>query len=297
MKDHTKSDSTRKPGYYDKHLDKCLRPKKMVYCPDLTSKLGDIADNCYKKYKNRFGTPPACDEADFNLIQDALWNVAPRIVRGEEGILKDYAKKVPEHTLPIVSALAFEAPSWKRRYLEWTNELTKDKAIVDAALQINLSVPPHDCPCAPRPKEKKRRKYSRVPPAIRNIRRTLNCQICDDPFAKELQDVARYFPCVTLYEFKSVKSGTIERMIALLEMTCNDGVDWEECDDHCNHDMVDIPISGSRTGFDAETPILQFANGNWTEVMFVVFLDTRRLCDAIKSKHRTSARHMAQQVK
>ena len=61
--------------------------------------------------------------------------------------------------------------------------------------------------------------------------------------------------------------------------------------------MVDIPISGSQTGFDVEMPILQFANGNWTESDVRRFLDTRRLCDTIKNQHRTSARRMAQQVK
>lgn len=70
----------------------------------------------------------------------------PLVSLERKGILADYATRVPENT-----ALAFETSSWRTRYLEWTSGQKKDKAIVDAALRINLSIPRpdddlHRCP-------------------------------------------------------------------------------------------------------------------------------------------------------
>ena len=159
--DHTKAESICRSGYYDKHLDKDLRPQKIVYCPGLTSGLGEIADSYYKKHKAKFGAPSVCDGTDFNLIRGALLHDDHRIVKGEQEIVEDYAKKVPAHVLPIVSALAFETPSWETRYLEWTSD---QNATIDAALRINLNIPqPGDVgTCMGRGTVKKRTETARL---------------------------------------------------------------------------------------------------------------------------------------
>ncbi|KAF8344550.1 hypothetical protein F5887DRAFT_1283198 [Amanita rubescens] len=288
-KDHTPSRSTRKPGYYDKHLDKLLRPAKVAYCPGLNLQIEEIADRYYQKYIEKFGPPPKCDSTDPAAVRDALYRYGAPTVKVENGILQHYAQIIPDTILPIVSALAFETPSWWTRYMQWSTVQPMDKAIADAALRVDLDFPPpgsihHDCPYSPVDQGNRRPPLGET--AVQGEMSMFNCPVCDDPSMNELKDVFRYFPCVTLYEFKNLLAGSYEHMIAILEMTCDDDVHWEECDRQtCERDKINFRVTGSRTGFDAANPIVQLKAANWTKPAV-----------DLEDDHRSSAKRILQQI-
>ena len=280
--DHTTSTSTREPRSYDKHLDKALRVKKVVYCPGLNPQMGEVANRYYLKYVEKFGPPPTRSETNPDLIRLKLQAKGGAFkVRGEEGIINKYAQIIPKVTLPIVSALAFETPApWSTHYLNWTREPKQDKAIVDATLRIDLDYPSpsvHQCPCTS---------------AQPDNNAALNCSICDHPRRKEVKDTARYFPSVTLFEFKSLRSGSYEHLIALLELTGDEIFDWVECDGVCSSDQV----TGARTGFDSENPIVQLECADWTETEIGRSLRTSKPHVELQNSHRVSAKRIVQQV-
>jgi hypothetical protein len=294
--DHTISRSTRPPGVYDKHLDKPLRPSKVAYCPGLNLQIEEIADKYYQKYIEKFGPPPECDSTNPERIQRALHRHGAHKVKCEDGIIPHYARVMRDIVLPIVSPLAFEAPSWWTQYLQWTRELRKDKAIADGALRVDLDFPPrgsihHDCPYAPVG-------FLSGETSVRDDAPMSNCPTCDHPSRKELKDVAHYFPCVTPCEFKNLLAGSYEHLIALLEITCGDDVPWEECDSQtCEHDAIDFRVTGSKTGFDAANPIIQLEATDWTETEIGHSLHTSKPRVRLKNGHRVSARRIFQQVK
>lgn len=288
--DHTKSSSTRKPGFYDKHLDANLRPMKVAYCPDVPAQLAEVANSHYEEYRDKLGPPRECEETRFSNLRNKLQG--KKVVRSEAGVRLAYADTMGKAILPIVSALAFETPSWKQRYVEWTMEQKQDKAIPDGALRINLGIfpqddTPHNCPYAK--VTEKRRKILIVD--------DLKCYICDNPYSEKLKNVAQYFSNVVLYEFKSLKSGTLEHLTALLEQTCHDSVSWEECDKNCSHVKLDPPVTGSPTGFDAENPIIRLSARDWGKTDVRRSLGADHALVAHKDNHRASAQYMIQQVK
>lgn len=282
-KDHTSSGSTREPQNYDKHLDKALRVKKVVYCPGLNPQMGEIANRYYKKYVEKFGPPPTDLSMDADLIRSQLLGKGAIIVSAEEGIISNYSQIIPNITLPIVSALAFETPApWSTHYLN-LKKPKQDKAIADAALCIGLDYPSpsnHQCPyTSARPENKA----------------ALNCPTCDDPRRKEVEDTARYFPNITLFEFKSLRAGSYEHLIALLELTGNETFDWVECDGTCS-DQSGERVTGARTGFDSENPIVQLEGADWTETNIGRSLRTSKPLVEPQNKHRVSAKRIVQQV-
>jgi hypothetical protein len=266
-----------------------LRPTKVAYCSGLNLQIGGIAERYYQEYVKKFGPPPSCDSTDPVEIQDELNLYGAHKVRLEEGIVHHYGKIIPDITLPIVSALAFETSSWRTRYLQWSTEHPMDKAIVDAVLRVDLDFPPpgsthHDCPYAPVEQGNRRPLLGEI--AVQGEMSMFNCPICDDPSRNELKDVARYLPYVTLYEFKNLLVGSYKHMIALLEITCDNNVPWEECDSQACEHTIDFRVTGSKTGFDAANPFVQLEAANWTKPLV-----------QLKNHHRTSARHILQQVK
>ena len=284
--DHITFDSTRLPQFYDKHLDKALRLEKVAYCPGLNPQIGEIANIYYKKYIEKFGPPPTHINTDPDLVRLKLQDEGVLKVRSERGILNNYAKIIPDIALPIVSALAFETP-WSRHYLDWTTEPKQDVAIVDAALLINPDYPPpgsarHQCP------------YTS---AQTGNTEALSCAICDHPRRKEVKDTARYFPSITLHEFKSLLSGSYEHLIALLELTRDETFDWVECHGTCSHDATDFRVTGGRTGFDSENPIIQLEAADWTETEIGRSLRTSKPLVKLLNKHGVSAKRIVQQVK
>jgi len=293
--DHTPSSSTREPGPYDKHLDTNLRPAKVAYCSDISAQLAEVAKRRYEGYKGKLGMPPECEETDFDHVRNTL--ESKKVVRSERAILFDYAKTMGEAILPIASALAFETPSWKPRYIEWTIDQKQTKAIPDASLRINLDIfPPednsHDCPCTKiteKPSGRKRRQSA--------VLDDLRCRICDNPYPEKLNDVAKYFPDIVLYEFKSLTSGTFQHLTALLEQTCHDDVCWKECDERCSHARLNAPVTGHPTGFDAENPVIRLTARDWRKTDVGCSLGTSRALDIHRNNHTVSAKHMIQQVK
>ncbi|KAF8329024.1 hypothetical protein F5887DRAFT_1185480 [Amanita rubescens] len=283
--DHTKSSSTRKPGVYDKHLDANLRPMKVAYCPGIPAQLAEVANSRYEEHKEKFGPPYKSKDTDFDVIRPVLQ--ADKVVRSEKGILDGYANTMGATILPIVSALAFETPSWKQRYIEWTTEQKQDKAIPDGALRINHGIfpqddTPHDCPY---------RKIAEKPSGRKSlIVDDLKCCICDNPYSEKLKNAAQYFLDIVLYEIKSLKSGTLEHLTAVLEQTCHDNVFWSECDENCSHPRICPPVSGSPTGFDAENPLVRLTASDWGET------EVGRSTGTPHVHHRVSAEHMIQQI-
>jgi len=213
------------------------------------------------------------------------------MVRLEEEIVHHYAKVIPDITLPIVSALAFETSSWRTQYLEWTTEWQpKDKAIADAVLRLDPDFPQagsphHDCPYTSLNRENNKLLSEGTP--IRDEVSMPDCLICDHPARNELKNVVRYFRYVMLYEFKNLLAGSYEHMIALLDMTRQNTVHWEGCDRRtCKHDTIEFRVTGSRTGFDAASPLVQLRSANWTKPLV-----------ELEDKHRSSAKRILQQVK
>lgn len=288
-KNHTTSRSTRVPGYYDKHLDKLLRPTKVAYCPSLNMQIGEIADRCLQEYVKQFGPPPKCRSTNFNHVREVLYECGAPAVEVEAGIVHHYAKVIPNIILPIVSELAFETSSWQTRYLRWT-EQRNDKAITDAVLRLDPNYPPpgsshHYCPHASLDRGDNGLLSGEA--SVRDETPMVNCPVCDHPSRNDLKHVAHHFPDVTLYEFKNLLAGSYKHMIALLEITCDDNVPWEECDSQtCKHDTIDFRVTGSKTGFDAAEPIVQLEVADWTKPPV-----------QLKNTHRTSARHVFQQVR
>ena len=280
--DHTTFDSTRPPQYYDTHLDKALRVKKVVYCPGLNPQIGEVANRYYKKYIEKFGPPPTDSSTNPDRIRLKLCKEGALKVRSEDGIVNHYAQTIPNITLPIASALAFEMPApWSTHYLDWRRDPKQDKAIVDAALRINLdylSPSDHQCP------------YTSAQP---ENNAALECPICDHPRRQEVKDTASYFPSITLFEFKSLRSGSYEHLIALLELTGNETFDWVECDGTCPRERV----TGARTGFDSENPIVQLEAADWMETEIGRSTRTSKPLVKLQNKHRVSAKRIVQQVK
>lgn len=293
--DHTKHSSTREPAFYDKHLDTDLRPTKVAYCPDIPAQLAEVAERRYEEYKGKLGMPPECEETDFDHIRNTL--EGKKVVRSENGILLDYANTMGEAILPITSALAFEIPSWKQRYIEWTTEQKQDKAIPDAGLRVNLGILPpednsHDClrtKITENPSGRKRRQS----PVLDDLR----CRICDNPYREKLNGVAEHFRQIVLYEFKSLTSGTFEHLTALLEQTCHDDVWWKVCDEGCSHTRLNAPVTGSPTGFDAENPVIRLTARNWEKTDVGRSLGTSQALVKHRNNHGVSAKYMIQQVK
>jgi len=297
--DHILSTSTRKTGNYDKHLDPNLRLKEVAYCGDMEERLADVAGCHYEKYKRNLGPPPVCADTDFSKISSIFPTEKVRVA-SEQGIVIDYQRTMAGAMVPIVSALAFETPSWKQRYLAWTTELKQDKAIADAALRIDIRTLPrdevpreHNCPYVSQmqiPGQKRRQSI---------VYSDLECTLCDNlnPWIKQLKDVQRYFPNILLYEFKSLKSGSWEHLVALLAQTCDQGgFRWGECDNRCTHAVVSPPVTGSPTGFDATNPVIQLVGSNWAETDVGRSFLEDHVVNSDKMWTKDSARDMTQQV-
>ncbi|KAF8334386.1 hypothetical protein F5887DRAFT_1256924 [Amanita rubescens] len=292
--DHSKCSSTREPGSYDRHLDINLRPTKVAYCSNISAQLAEVAKRRYEEYKGKLGMPPECEETNSNHVRNLL--EGKKVVGSEDAIIDDYAKTMGEAILPIVSALAFETPSWKPRYIEWKKDHKQDMAIPDASIRINLGILPpedssHDCPytkITKKPSDRKRRQSALLD--------GLRCYICDNPFPEKLNDVAEYFADIVLYEFKSLASGTFQHLTALLEQTCHGDFCWKGCDERCSHARLNTPVTGRPTGFDAENPVIRLTASDWGKTDVGRSLGTSRPLVIHRKNHKESAKRMIQQI-
>ncbi|KAF8955588.1 hypothetical protein BDZ97DRAFT_1926581 [Flammula alnicola] len=112
---HTSSKSTRRPGFYDLHLDEGLRLKKVVLSDNFLEVLSTLCDQHLQILGSEntkiFQDPPVAYD---------LWGKSRKVVDvlSEESITKDYRRRSAFACLPIASTLAFRLKKWDDVF-EW----------------------------------------------------------------------------------------------------------------------------------------------------------------------------------
>ncbi|KAK2461325.1 hypothetical protein APHAL10511_006852 [Amanita phalloides] len=246
--------STRPPAFYDMHMKDDLLLKKVVFCPDLVSRLGNIAERAVGNYEATPGTTPFESVFDVGNIRRKL---ECQLLNGmtEGDVVKAYAT-IAGYIMPIVSAVTFQdAVKWEAEMISWADCIKQDRAIADAAVIVKNSIRTHECPC-------QNSKDPQKQPA----------PIC--AAVAMCQSLFEYFPRTLLFEFKSPRAGSHRHMVSMLRTSSYDIFPWTGCDDErCSSDCgekrgiglgTQIPVTGNRMGFDAENPVIRVTDSSIT---------------------------------
>ncbi|KAG6889458.1 hypothetical protein C0995_000983 [Termitomyces sp. Mi166 len=229
---HVPSNDTRKPAFFDRHLDERLILGKVVYQPTLAGDLKNIAVDSLESYLKAYSgrnLPEAKDHPKhpFPGPQQriiALKNSEIDHCVNEAAVQRVYSTTTARHCSIIAATLEFQLPSWKisRQYLQWNiNPQTgHTQALADGFLQLVF-------------------KSSTISDLYRRA---------NDNFSRG----------IGIWEFKSLKAGAKDVFNAILAYTLLPEFPWKKCEHgnfcqlRCKNKLKDFSTTWARTGPDAD---------------------------------------------
>lgn len=262
---HTKSTGTREPAFFDRHLDPDLQLKHVVYIPSIKTDLMAIADDALKNARSNGTIPPFSHKFPTRGKREIKYPepIADNII-AEKQIEDMYSETTANYCSLVAATLEFQLPSWGLGPLRYSLATNKAQGIADGFLNIDK-------------------------PA---------CSSNASPLSTSYASVADKFPTLAIWEFKSLMSGTLDVMEAILEQAVGDVVFiWEGCElgETCTADPKHVEknglpkVTGNRMGPDAAPPICPSVE-NVPSVTFV------RTSKDLSNHARTSATRITQQV-
>ncbi|KAJ7065133.1 hypothetical protein B0H15DRAFT_973631 [Mycena belliarum] len=233
---HTKSDSTRPPGYYDRHLSADLRLKKIKYLPTLLEDLAQIADDSLASYLATKGSLPPLSSGDdtshpfptTHHIEMTMTEALNPIVV-ESDLASFYDKTTSNFCRVVASTLHFQLSKWDTHFLRYSlTSSVRGNAIADGFLKFDPDL-----------------YHSEDPPPQHVIR--------------AVRQVAEKFPDLAVWEYKNLRAGNLEAMEAILDLAAEDrDFNWACCEKgelcrfaHSKSASNSEPVTGDRMGFDA----------------------------------------------
>ncbi|KAG6818357.1 hypothetical protein H0H93_005609 [Arthromyces matolae] len=212
--DHTGATSTRDYQFYDRHLEKSLILKSVVYQPNLVDELENIADDAKESYlETHQFLPPIEDRVDHPFPGSArrekdLANSEFNHIVNEACIQRTYSQTTALHCSVVAATLEFKLPCWSSGPLHWDlNSSTKQtQAQADGYLRLSLPPTPTD-----------------------------NNQIDNSasliPLPDDYLPPRTYFAKgVGIWEFKSLTAGDSETLETILASTKPGVFSWHSCD-------------------------------------------------------------------
>jgi len=215
---HKRSKNTRAPGHYDRHLRKDLRLKRVVFAPSIIDDLNEIADNAVTAALQAGRLPAGLNQLTEELF-DAIRAEKKTIMLDEGTVGRFYESTTAAYLPKVASTLEFGNPSWSAGSLFWTqvSPSTKAVAVADGFLTLDLSQEP-------------------------------------GTESDDLADIAKMFPSLAVWEFKSVLAGSkrVFDAIVAFSMTGED-FPWTGCEhgDDCRYKHAGNEVTGDKMGFDA----------------------------------------------
>ncbi|KAG6876354.1 hypothetical protein C0992_013259, partial [Termitomyces sp. T32_za158] len=232
---HVDSSDTRKPAFFDKHLDERLVLNKVVYQPSLVDDLKRIAVDSLRSYLEAYfeeTLPQVEDDADHPFPgpkrrDNALKHSEISHCVNEAVVQRVYQTTTAKHCAVVAATLEFQLPSWRhdRKYLQWNIDPEKGhtQAVGDGFLQL----------------------VSESGSISDLYRRAKN------NFSKG----------IGVWEFKSLKAGTEDVLNAILAHTRLTEFPWVRCEHgdfcqlRCGDKLRGFSKTWARTGPDADPPV------------------------------------------
>lgn len=229
---HTSSDDTRPPGTFDRHLDPELQLLHIIYLPSIAADLKKIADDALEAARLQGTLPPKPDWASSDFPTRAVREEARRKsssgkILCEQQIESIYNTTTAKFCSQVAGTLAFQPPTWGSGHFRYTLERDKTRAVADGFLKLD-----------------KKSSTKSTPPLSAD-----HCSVADK------------FPTLAIWEFKSLTSGTIDVMEAIVQQAVGSmAFDWEGCEfgkacigKHKGENGRPM-VTGSKMGYDAKTP-------------------------------------------
>ncbi|KAJ7162374.1 hypothetical protein C8R46DRAFT_1194052, partial [Mycena filopes] len=207
--DHTPSKATRPPAPWDMHLDDELILKKIKFLPSLQNSFRLIAERALQR---RAEDIPPCDLRHFpteQVIAMAFDRMTP--IREEADLTRRYESTTGSFCAMVAATLECKHDKWDTGFLEWTVSPSKrhGHGIADGFLRMAARLPT-----------------------------TTRLDTSTKRFSKLkllAENVARYFPDLAVWEFKSLKvigarglQGVIDLAAAYGRDDC-DNFPWVRC--------------------------------------------------------------------
>ncbi|KAG6883593.1 hypothetical protein C0993_005274 [Termitomyces sp. T159_Od127] len=261
---HIDSSDTRKPAFFDKHLDERLVLNKVVYQPNLADGLQNIAVDALGSYMKRY-TDQNLPEAK-NHPKHAFPGPQRRTIAlnhseiercvNEGAIQRVYSVTTAKHCSVVAATLEFQLSSWNasKRYLGWNIDPEKGhtQAVADGFLQL--------LPDSSTISDLYRRAKNNFPRGI------------------------------GIWEFKSLKAGAENVFIAILAHTLLPEFSWERCEHgsfchlRCKDKFKGPCQTWARTGPDADPPVCPVEKSEF------------QLTDRVQKENMLKGRRIIQQV-
>ncbi|KAJ7648303.1 hypothetical protein DFH06DRAFT_1423851 [Mycena polygramma] len=236
---HTVSSKSRRPAYWDQHLDESLVLKRVRYLPSLINTFLDIARDALESHPN---LPEASNHTfprTSKLVQIAR-RARTSPIRSEADLTSYYATTTAQSCATVAGTLEFNLPFWERGFMEWTISpcIRHGNAIADGHLRVIEQLPSA--------KDAK-------------SRATL------EKSWSQMQAISRWFPDLAIWEFKSLKvaDGRAHTHIfrGIMGLTNLDAeFPWERCPsgERCrySHQGTSPPITGAPMGYDAPASLM-----------------------------------------
>ncbi|KAK2461086.1 hypothetical protein APHAL10511_006933 [Amanita phalloides] len=205
-KDSNERASTRGPAPYDMHLKDDLRLKKVFYCSNLVSQLGDIVEHSIRKYQASPRATPVESMFDLEHIRAKLKLRLLHHDMTEHQVIEAYGSTIAKNIMPIVSAITMLQQL--SGVVSWTSHIKHGCAIADAALVHSI------------------------------MARWCFCQNSEDSKQQPIsQSPSECFPHPLLFEFKNPRAGSHRHMVSMLEAMLHDVFPWQGCnEERCSLD-------------------------------------------------------------
>lgn len=266
-KSHSKSDKTRTPAKFDRHLHSSLRLCCVVYLPSIVDDLKALAEGALQSAAAARKLPSNSDNfPDPNTRQTRFDEFLTGAIRGEQHLQTIYSETTARFCGVVASTLEFQHPHWNRGHLEWTLDSNKSRGVADGFLRLNDMA---------------------VDKAVA-------------PLSDKYKDVAEDFPVLGIWEFKSLIAGSPEVFEAIVQQSAGaGGFHWEGCKAgvrcpiaHGRPGEEDgLYVTGSKTAFDASREA-ETCRSTLAETRITPSAPTSQISEAAK----IHARDMTQQV-
>ncbi|KAG6877266.1 hypothetical protein C0992_010400 [Termitomyces sp. T32_za158] len=141
---HTTSNTTRKPGQFDKHLHNCLRLKRVAKLPGLLEDLLNNAMHALSSYEKDLPVP----NTRFPFVQDVILTSKThrRDIHKEIDVQTAYETGVADFCATVAATLEFQLSEWSPNCLQWSAArlcnkdipgVRRDQALADGFLNMS----------------------------------------------------------------------------------------------------------------------------------------------------------------